>query len=109
MTIKIATGFTPFHLVHGIEAVLPIECEIPTLHSIIDLLLDTTPLAQRLLFLKRLDEDRCASLQHNEAIKWRSKAAYDQRVQPRTFHEGYLFLAYHTAKSKLSPKKFKPC
>ena len=49
------TGFTLFHLVHGIEAVLPIECEIPTLHTIVDLLPDTSPLEQRLLFLDYLD------------------------------------------------------
>jgi len=37
-----------------------------------------------------------------------SKDAYDQRVQPRTFHEGDLVLAYHMAKYKLGPKNFKP-
>jgi hypothetical protein len=34
MTVKTATGFTPFHLVHGIESTLPIKCEIPTLRTI---------------------------------------------------------------------------
>jgi transposase InsO family protein len=27
MTIKTTTGFTPFHLIHGIEATLPVECK----------------------------------------------------------------------------------
>jgi len=107
-TIKTAIGFTPFHLVHGTEAVLPIECEIPTLRSAVDLLPDTSPLEQHLLFLDRLDEDRRASLPHNEALKKRSKATYNQRVRRRTFHEGDLVLAYHTAKSKLGHGKFKP-
>lgn len=49
--------FTPFLLVHGTEAVLPIECEIPTLHNFVDLLSDIKTLAQCLLFLERLDED----------------------------------------------------
>jgi len=61
-TIKTTTGFTPFHLVHGMEAVLPIKCEIPTLRMVVDLLPDTSPLEQRLLFLDRLDEDQRASL-----------------------------------------------
>jgi len=39
-SVKTATGFTPFHLVHGIEEVLPIECEIPSLHLAIELLPD---------------------------------------------------------------------
>jgi hypothetical protein len=68
-TVKIATGFTPFHLVHGVEATLPIECEIPTLHTAIELLPNTTPMEQRLLNLESLDEDHQSSLQNNEATK----------------------------------------
>jgi transposase InsO family protein len=67
--VKTATGFTPFHLVHGIEATLPIECEIPTLRTAIELLPDTAPMEQRLLNLESLDEDRRSSLQNNEAAK----------------------------------------
>ena len=44
MAVKTSTGFTPFHLVHGIEATLPIECEIPTLHTAIELLPNTAPM-----------------------------------------------------------------
>jgi hypothetical protein len=67
--VKTATGFTPFHLVHGIEATLPIECEIPTLRTAIELLPDTAPMEQRLLNLESLDEDRRSSLQNNEVAK----------------------------------------
>ena len=42
--VKIATGFSPFQLVHGVEAVTPIECEIPSLKISIDVLPDTTEL-----------------------------------------------------------------
>jgi hypothetical protein len=41
MAVKTITGFTPFHLVYGIKATLPIECEIPTLRTAIELLPDT--------------------------------------------------------------------
>ena len=34
--VKMATGFTPFHLVHGVEVTLPIKWEIPTLHTAIE-------------------------------------------------------------------------
>jgi transposase InsO family protein len=67
--VKTATGFMPFHLVHGVEATLPIECEIPTLRTAIELLPDTAPMEQRLLNLESLDEDRRSSLQNNEAAK----------------------------------------
>ena len=39
---KTSIGFTPFQLVYGLEAVLPIECEIPSLQLAIELLPDTS-------------------------------------------------------------------
>jgi hypothetical protein len=64
-----AIGFTMFHLIHGIEATLPIECEIPTLCTTIKLLPDTAPMEQCLLTLESLDEDRRSSFKHNETTK----------------------------------------
>jgi hypothetical protein len=60
--VKTTTDFTPFHLVHGIKSILPIECEIPTLRTKIELLPNTPPLEKRLLALESLDEDKRASL-----------------------------------------------
>jgi hypothetical protein len=60
--VKLTTGFTPFHHVHGVEATLPIKCEIPTLCTTIDLLPDTAPMEQCLLNLESLDEDHGSSL-----------------------------------------------
>eukprot|EP00253_Pinus_taeda_P024212 PITA_24212 len=37
-SVKTSTGFTPFQLVYGLEAVLPIECEILSLQLAIELL-----------------------------------------------------------------------
>ena len=37
-SVKNATGLTPFQLIYGLEAVLLIECEIPSLKLTIDLL-----------------------------------------------------------------------
>ena len=77
MAVKTTTSSIPFHLVHGVEATLPIECEIPTLRTAIELLPDTAPMEQRLLNLESLDEDRRSSLQNNEEAKKRSKATFD--------------------------------
>ena len=41
--VKDATEFTPFQLVYGLEATLPIECEIPSLKLAVELLPNTTP------------------------------------------------------------------
>jgi hypothetical protein len=67
--VKTATGFTPFHLVHRLEATLPIECEIPTLHTVIELLPNIAPMEKCLLKLDSLDEDHQSSLQNNETAK----------------------------------------
>lgn len=48
-TVKTSTGFSPFQLVYGLEAVLPIECEIPSLKLAVELLPDTSPEEERLL------------------------------------------------------------
>jgi hypothetical protein len=104
--VKTATSFTPFHLVHGVEATLPIECEIPTLRTAIELLPDTAPMEQRLLNLESLDEDRRSSLQNNEAAKKRSKATFDRHVNLRSFREGDLVLAYDIAHDTFGHRKF---
>jgi hypothetical protein len=106
MTIKTTTSFTPFHLVHGVEVVLPIECEIPTLQTTVKLLLDTTLLEQCLIALETLDEDRRSSLQNNEAAKKCSKATFDRQVNPRSFNEGDLVLAYDITHDTLGHGKF---
>ena len=42
--VKTATRFSSFHLVHGVEAITPIECEIMSLKIAIHVLPDTTKL-----------------------------------------------------------------
>ena len=42
--VKTATGFSPFQLVHGVEAVTLLECEIPSLKIAIHVLPDTIEL-----------------------------------------------------------------
>ena len=49
---KTTTGFTPFRLVNGVESVLPIECQIPSLRLAVELLSDTLPLQEQLLQLE---------------------------------------------------------
>lgn len=50
--IKIAIGFTPFQLVYGIESILPIECEIPSLKLVIQILLDRNELEKHIIYLE---------------------------------------------------------
>ena len=107
-SVKTSTGFTPFQLVYGLEAVLPIECEIPSLQIAIELLPATSEEEKRLLYLAQLEENQHdAALAIETHTKW-IKAQYDQNVTPRIFLEGDLVLLYDQEKDKLGARKFVP-
>jgi hypothetical protein len=55
-SVKTSTGFSPFQSVHGVESILPIECEIPSLRLEFKLLPDTFNLEEHLVHLESLDE-----------------------------------------------------
>ena len=84
--VKTAIGFSPFQLVHGVEAVTPVECEIPSLKIAIHVLPDMTELEECLLHLEHLDEQRRDALTSNQAHKNRVKNQYDKSVKPRIFY-----------------------
>ena len=89
--VKTATWLSPFQLVHGVEAIIPVECEIPYLNIDIHVLLDMNKLEERFLHLEHLDEQRRDALTANEAHKNRVKNQYDKSVKPRIFSEGNLY------------------
>ena len=62
ISTNIATSFTPFHLVHDVELVLPIEFQIPSLCLVVELLPNTSPLEKNIIMLENINEDRHASL-----------------------------------------------
>ena len=103
---KTITSFTPFHLVHDIELVLPIGCQIPSLCLTVEILPNTFPLEEQVLQLEQTIEDHWASLQAIEAPKTRSKAHYDSHVHPRTFSKGDMVLVYDQPNDKLGKGKF---
>lgn len=81
-TIKTVTGFSPFQLVHGIEVVFPIECEIPSLKLVVQLLPEASTLEQHLVHLEHLDENQRYDAMVNEAHKKWVKIQYDKVLQP---------------------------
>ena len=84
-----------------LEATLPIECEIPSLKLIVELLPNTTPEEERLLYLKKLDETRHDATLANLVHKPQIKAQYDISVQPRSFNKGDLVPNYNWKQNKL--------
>jgi hypothetical protein len=49
-------GFSHFQVVQGVEAILPIECEIPSLKIVVDLLPDMSKLKEWFIHLKYIGE-----------------------------------------------------
>ena len=93
-SVKTSTSFTPFQLSFSLETVLPIECEIPSLKLVIELLPSTTNTEERLLSLNNLDETHRDATLAIEAHQRRVKAQYDKSVKPLSFQEGDLVLFY---------------
>ena len=92
--VKTATGFSPYQLVHGVEFVLLVECEIPYLKLAIELLPNTFALEERLVHSEKLDEQHRDALVALEVNKRRVKVQYDKSVRPRKFSEGDLVLLW---------------
>ena len=54
--VKTTTGFSPFQLIHGVEAVTSVECEVPYLKIAIHVLPNTMELEKHFLHLENMDE-----------------------------------------------------
>jgi hypothetical protein len=107
-SVKSAMGFTPFRLVYGVESILPIECEIPSLKLAVKLLPNTSAEEERLLYLMQLDDTRRDATLVIESQKKRVKAQYDKHVKPHVFSEGDLVLLYEQDRDALGAGKFEP-
>ena len=86
---------------HGVESILLVECDIPSLKLAMELLPDTSPLEERLVHLEQLDEQRRDALVALEVNKRRVKVQYDKSVHPRVFSEGDLVLLWDQSKEPL--------
>ncbi|CAL9011859.1 unnamed protein product [Prunus brigantina] len=108
-----ATGFSPYSLVYGSDAISPVEITIPTarVSAVNDLEWDTKSCSDwRLLDLEALDEKRAdaerrAALYHKTVTQ-----AYNRTVKPRSFKQGDLVLKVveHVRRQVSGPSKFAP-
>ena len=70
---------------YGLEAILPVQCEISSLKLAVDLLPGTSEEEARFLELIQLDETHRDAALPNEAHKKRVKAQFDKNVKPHVF------------------------
>jgi hypothetical protein len=93
-TFRTPTQATPYSLVYGVEAVLPLECQIPSLRiAIQEGLSNEDNVRLRLEELEALDEKRLEAQQRLECYQARLCRAFNKKVRPRSFQEGDLVLA----------------
>ena len=79
---------------HGVESVLPVECEIPSLKLAMEILLETSALEESLVHLERIDEQHRDALVALEVSKRHFKVQHDTYFHPRRFIEGDLVLLW---------------
>uniref|UniRef100_A0A2N9F9V0 Uncharacterized protein n=1 Tax=Fagus sylvatica TaxID=28930 RepID=A0A2N9F9V0_FAGSY len=73
-SVRTSVGATPYSLVYGMEAVLPVEVEIPSLRILSQTQLEEAEWAQAPLYQRRIER------------------AYNKKARPRTFQPGDLVL-----------------
>ncbi|RDX93694.1 Pro-Pol polyprotein, partial [Mucuna pruriens] len=91
--VQTSTRATPYSLVYGMEALLPIEVEIPSLRVLAEAKIDGLEWVQsRLDQLNLIDEKRLTAICHGHLYQRRIKSTFDRRIRSRVFQEGDLVL-----------------
>lgn len=93
ISVHTSTGETTYSLVYGMEAVLPIEVEIPYMGVLMEAKLDEAKWFQtRFDELNLIEDKRLKSLSHGQLYQRSLKKSFDKKVHPRMFQEGDLVL-----------------
>ena len=92
-SFRTSTGSTPYSLVYGMEAVLPVEIEIGSLRVALEHQISENEWVQsRYDQLNLLDERRLRAADHVQAYQRKMTRAFRKRVRPRKFQKGDLVL-----------------
>ncbi|XP_077249109.1 uncharacterized protein LOC143888539 [Tasmannia lanceolata] len=92
-SIRSSTGATPYSLVYGMEAVLPVELRIPSLRVMMEAGLPESVWAQaRYQELQMIDEKRLKALYHVQGYQRRVERAFNKKVRVRDLKKGDLVL-----------------
>ena len=79
--VQTSTGATPYSLVYGMEAVLPIEVEIPSLRVLREVELEEAEWVQaRCEQLNLVEEKRMKAICHGQLYQKRMMRAYDKKI-----------------------------
>jgi hypothetical protein len=106
ITYKKITMKTPFKLVYGLEAIVPMEFLVSSLRIVSFTDMDETGVVQeRLAQLIELEEDKFIAIFHQQVQKEREKAYHDRYIKKKAFKQGDLVQVYEI-KFINHPRKF---
>ncbi|BFG30122.1 hypothetical protein CerSpe_163960 [Prunus speciosa] len=91
-TVRIATGCTPYSLVYGSKAILPLEIQLPSLRVATHLVNPDENVKVRLAELEALDKKRLSVQQKLEVYQAQMAGAFNRKVKFRSFSVGDLVL-----------------
>ncbi|MCO5610272.1 hypothetical protein L7F22_064508 [Adiantum nelumboides] len=106
-SFKVYTQFTPYYLVYGQEALLPIEVELGSLRVLVR---ETTSskekLEQRILDLQRLELDREAATDYYITQANKKSEQFNNKIKEKKLEEGMLVMRYDSRLDLSHSKKF---
>ncbi|RVW99488.1 hypothetical protein CK203_038488 [Vitis vinifera] len=109
ISFRTSIGATPYSLVYGMEAVLPVEIKMGSLRVALEQQIPEVDWAQaRLDQLNLLDERRFRAANHVCAYQGKMTRAFKKRVKPRLLQKGDLVLKVIKGLIRDPRGKFKP-
>ncbi|GMP26861.1 hypothetical protein CsSME_00003123 [Camellia sinensis var. sinensis] len=108
-SIRTSTRVTPYSLVYGMEAVLPIEVEVPSLQVLAECQIAEVDCQQsKFEELMHFDKRRLKALYHVQGYQRRIARAFNKKVKSRNLKEGDLVLKDNRAPIHDPRGKFRP-
>jgi hypothetical protein len=112
VTVRTPTQATPYSLVYGSEAVLPLEVQLPSLRvAVHEEITNDEQIRLRFQELGALEEGRLQAVQNLKLYRQNLVRAYNKLVKQRVFRKGELVLVLrcpiivtHKTKGKFKPK-----
>ncbi|MCO5555449.1 hypothetical protein L7F22_008994 [Adiantum nelumboides] len=105
--VKTSTWFSPYHLVNGKEALLPIEVKIPALKLLsLGNGEQNNTWQKRLLDLQCLQLDRILALNYYEEVTKKAQIKANECVKDKGIEKGDLVLRYNSKLDNTFQKKF---
>ncbi|MCO5558278.1 hypothetical protein L7F22_011857 [Adiantum nelumboides] len=106
-SFKVSTQFTPYHLVYGEEALLPIEVELGSFRVLAkDATSSKEKLEQKILDPQRLELDREASTDYYIAQANKKREQFNNPVKEKKLEEGMLVMRCDSRLDLSHSKKF---